>query len=296
MGSDDHSLCGWRSCDRGGLRAPGQERARGGTEAERHVASVGEEPPAGHVAHVGAPSARLNAATGHASSAGAERYWLLQSPVQASFASSGQTQRSMSPGPPGDRGQAAALSLRRLPLETARRAGAGYALEVIVRKTSTLVQEIALILADVERDEVLGLHSIPIRSDGDGAWRQGLLYILECRLRARAVLSASGRRERRRHGEKRPLAEAGGLARSGSTTLAQPSGRPAHAGKPCRFTSNVARMQQSRGRSAVRGLGCAQARGAITTIHHTSRAGFVLWLCVVQTTNAGRPVAARRGP
>ena len=71
--------------------------------------------------------------------------------------------------------------MRRLPLETARRAGAGYALEVIVRKTSTLVQEIALILADVERDEVLGLHSIPIRNNSDEGWRQGLLYILEHR-------------------------------------------------------------------------------------------------------------------
>lgn len=69
-------------------------------------------------------------------------------------------------------------------LEIARRAGAGYALNVIVRKMSTLVQEIALILSDVERDEVVAFHSVSIRNNSDDAWRQGLLYILDQRLSA----------------------------------------------------------------------------------------------------------------
>ena len=53
---------------------------------------------------------------------------------------------------------------------------------MIVRKLSTLVQEIALILADVERDEVVAFHSVAIRNNSDDAWRRGLLYILEHRL------------------------------------------------------------------------------------------------------------------
>jgi hypothetical protein len=64
-------------------------------------------------------------------------------------------------------------------LELARKAGAGYALNVIVRKMSTLVQEITLVLADVERDEVVAFHSVSIRNNSDDAWRRGLLYILE---------------------------------------------------------------------------------------------------------------------
>jgi len=69
-------------------------------------------------------------------------------------------------------------------LEIARKAGAGYALNVIVRKMSTLVQEIALIVADVERDEVVAFHAVSIRNNSDDAWRQGLLYILNHRLPA----------------------------------------------------------------------------------------------------------------
>jgi hypothetical protein len=69
-------------------------------------------------------------------------------------------------------------------LEIARKAGAGYALNVIVRKMSTLVQEIALIVADVERDEVVAFHAVSIRNNSDDAWRQGLLYILDHRLPA----------------------------------------------------------------------------------------------------------------
>jgi hypothetical protein len=65
-------------------------------------------------------------------------------------------------------------------LELARKAGAGYALNVIARKVSTLVREIALILADVERDDVVAFHSVSIRNND--AWRRGLLYILEHRL------------------------------------------------------------------------------------------------------------------
>jgi Protein of unknown function (DUF2380) len=67
-------------------------------------------------------------------------------------------------------------------LELARKAGAGYALNVIVRKVSTLVQEIPLILADVERDDVVAFHSVSIRNNSDDAWRRGLLYNLEHRL------------------------------------------------------------------------------------------------------------------
>jgi hypothetical protein len=57
---------------------------------------------------------------------------------------------------------------------------------VIVRKMSTLVQEIALLLADVEPDEVVTFESVSIRNDSDEAWRQGLLYLLEHRLGAPA--------------------------------------------------------------------------------------------------------------
>jgi hypothetical protein len=71
-------------------------------------------------------------------------------------------------------------------VEIARKAGARYALSVIVRKMSTLVQEIALLLADVERDEVVTFESVSIRNNSDEAWRQGLLYILEHRLGALA--------------------------------------------------------------------------------------------------------------
>ena len=67
-------------------------------------------------------------------------------------------------------------------LEIARGAGARYALNVFVRKMSTLIQEIALILVDVERDEVVAFESVSIRNNSDDAWRQGLLYILEHRL------------------------------------------------------------------------------------------------------------------
>jgi hypothetical protein len=67
-------------------------------------------------------------------------------------------------------------------LEIAPKAGAGYALNVIVRKMRTLVQEIALLLADVERDEVVAFHSVSIRNNSDDAWRRGLLYLLEHRL------------------------------------------------------------------------------------------------------------------
>jgi hypothetical protein len=67
-------------------------------------------------------------------------------------------------------------------LEIARKAGAGYALNVIVRKMSTLIQEIALILADVEKDKVVAFESVSIRNNSDDAWRHGLLYLLEHRL------------------------------------------------------------------------------------------------------------------
>jgi hypothetical protein len=67
-------------------------------------------------------------------------------------------------------------------LDIARRAGARYALNVIVRKTSTLIQEITLILANVETDEVAGFYSVSIRNNSDEAWRRGLLYILDHRL------------------------------------------------------------------------------------------------------------------
>ncbi|MGH9176475.1 MAG: DUF3280 domain-containing protein [Vicinamibacterales bacterium] len=67
-------------------------------------------------------------------------------------------------------------------LELARKAGARYALNVFVRKMSTLIQEIALILADVERDEVVAFYSVSIRNNSDDAWRRGLLFLLEHRL------------------------------------------------------------------------------------------------------------------
>jgi Protein of unknown function (DUF2380) len=67
-------------------------------------------------------------------------------------------------------------------LEIARKAGAGYALNVIIRKMSTLVQEIALLLAHVERDEIVAFHAVSIRNNSDDAWRRGLIQILERRL------------------------------------------------------------------------------------------------------------------
>jgi hypothetical protein len=70
-------------------------------------------------------------------------------------------------------------------LDIARRAGARYALNVIVRKMSTLVQEMALILADVEADEVVAFHSVSIRNNSDEAWHRGLVYILDNRLLVR---------------------------------------------------------------------------------------------------------------
>ena len=72
--------------------------------------------------------------------------------------------------------------MRGCQLEIARKAGAGYALNVIIRKMSTLVQEIALLLADVERDEIVAFHSVSIRNNSDDAWRRGLIQILERRL------------------------------------------------------------------------------------------------------------------
>jgi Protein of unknown function (DUF2380) len=65
--------------------------------------------------------------------------------------------------------------------EIARHLGATHALNVIVRKMSTLVQEISLLLADVETDELI-VHTVSIRNNSDEAWRRGLLYILENRL------------------------------------------------------------------------------------------------------------------
>ena len=67
-------------------------------------------------------------------------------------------------------------------LKIARNAGARYVLNVIVRKMGTLVQEIALILAEVERDEVVAFHSVATHNNSDDAWRRGLIYILEHRL------------------------------------------------------------------------------------------------------------------
>jgi hypothetical protein len=68
-------------------------------------------------------------------------------------------------------------------LEIARDLGATYALNVIVRKMSTLVQEISLLLANVESDELI-VHTVSIRNNSDEAWRRGLLYILDNRLLA----------------------------------------------------------------------------------------------------------------
>jgi Protein of unknown function (DUF2380) len=67
-------------------------------------------------------------------------------------------------------------------LALSRQAGADLALNVIVRKMSTLVQEIALIVADVRSDEIVAFHSVSIRNNSDRAWREGLLYILDNRL------------------------------------------------------------------------------------------------------------------
>ncbi len=67
-------------------------------------------------------------------------------------------------------------------LGLARRAGARYAVDVIVRKMSTLVQEMALIVADVEEDRIAAFHSVSIRNDSEEAWRRGLLYLLRNRL------------------------------------------------------------------------------------------------------------------
>jgi len=69
-------------------------------------------------------------------------------------------------------------------LDIARRAGARYALNVIVRKMSTLVQEMALLLADLDKDEIVAFHSVSIRNNSDEAWRRGLTYILDHRLLA----------------------------------------------------------------------------------------------------------------
>ena len=52
---------------------------------------------------------------------------------------------------------------------------------MIIRKMSTLVQEIALLLVDVERDEIVAFHAVSIRNSDD-AWRRGLIQILERRL------------------------------------------------------------------------------------------------------------------
>jgi hypothetical protein len=67
-------------------------------------------------------------------------------------------------------------------LAIARQAGAGLALNVIVRRMSTLVQEISVILADVRSDEIVASHSVSIRNDSLEAWRRGLLYILDNQL------------------------------------------------------------------------------------------------------------------
>lgn len=66
-------------------------------------------------------------------------------------------------------------------LALGQRIGADLALNVI-RKMSTLVQEIALILADVRSDQIVAFHSVSIRNNSDRAWREGLLYILDHRL------------------------------------------------------------------------------------------------------------------
>jgi hypothetical protein len=73
-------------------------------------------------------------------------------------------------------------------LDIAHRAGARYALNVIVRKMSTLIQEMALILADVEKDEIASFHSVSIRNNSDEAWHRGLVYILD-----NGLLGRSGR-------------------------------------------------------------------------------------------------------
>ncbi|WP_162913186.1 DUF3280 domain-containing protein [Rhodospirillaceae bacterium SYSU D60014] len=67
-------------------------------------------------------------------------------------------------------------------LAIAKQAGAGLALNVIVRRMSTLVQEISVILADVRSDEIVASHSVSIRNDSLEAWQRGLLYILDNRL------------------------------------------------------------------------------------------------------------------
>ena len=67
-------------------------------------------------------------------------------------------------------------------LGLARQAGARYAVDVVVRKMSTLVQEMALIVADVEADRITAFHSVSIRNDSEEAWRRGLLYLLRNRL------------------------------------------------------------------------------------------------------------------
>jgi hypothetical protein len=67
-------------------------------------------------------------------------------------------------------------------LALTRQVGADLALNVIVRKVSTLKQEIALIVADVRSDEIVAFHSVSIRNNSDRAWREGLLYILDNRL------------------------------------------------------------------------------------------------------------------
>jgi hypothetical protein len=71
-------------------------------------------------------------------------------------------------------------------LPLSRRIGADLALNVIVRKMSTLVQELALIVADVRTSEIVAFHSVSIRNNSDQAWRRGLLYLLDNRLLAGA--------------------------------------------------------------------------------------------------------------
>lgn len=64
----------------------------------------------------------------------------------------------------------------------ARQAGADLVVNVIVRRMSTLVQEISVVLADIGKDEIVASHSVSIRNDSTDAWRRGLLYILDNRL------------------------------------------------------------------------------------------------------------------
>ena len=69
-------------------------------------------------------------------------------------------------------------------LDIARRLGARYAIDVIVRKMSLLIQEMTLLQADLETDQLIQ-HTVQIRNNSDEAWRRGLLYILDNRLLAK---------------------------------------------------------------------------------------------------------------